>query len=119
MSVISPDELASYLREPGPLNADLIVQLANDLVEDAVGTSVSADPPPRVRAIAFEVAARAYRNPQGFSSETIDDYTYRRDSETRQAGVYLTASERSELMGYGTTSASAYTIDFGTPYPWV
>ena len=102
MAIITTDDLASYLRDPavsGDANAVLYVELANGIVEEVTGTLTSV--PTRVKAIALEVAARAWRNPNGYSSETIDDYTYRRDADTRQAGVYLTDSERAELVTYG------------------
>ena len=97
-SIIDLEDLASYLRDPSAndqANA-LIVELANGIVGEAA-PSLVAPFPTRVRAITLEVAARAYRNPNGYSSETVDDYTYRRDADTRAAGVYLTDAERAEL----------------------
>lgn len=98
--IITTEELAAYLQDSTITDdvAGLVVDLANEIVTDVVGAQ--DDPyPARVRAITFEVAARAFRNPEGYSSETIDDYTYRRDAETRRAGVYLTETERAELGG--------------------
>ena len=113
MAIITNEELASYLRLAATDNAvNLFADMANGLVEDITGPL--ATPPMRVRAITFEVAARAYRNPNGYSSESIDDYTYRRDGETRQAGVYLTEAEARELATYGgTTTAGPYVIPLG------
>lgn len=117
MAIITNDDLASYLRDPS-LSSDttvgLFVDLANGVVEDVTGTLATA--PTRVKAITLEVAARAYRNPNGYSSETVDDYTYRRDADTRQAGVYLTAGERSELLSFTTTpQRTAYTVAMASP----
>lgn len=102
MDIIDVTDLASYLDDETALNSDrvqLLVGLANDLVSDNyAGTDVD-NIPARVRAITLEVAARAHRNPNGYSSETVDDYTYRRDSETRQAGIYLTDAELADLGG--------------------
>ena len=112
MDIILADELASYLRDDSLTGADLdlIVELANGVVSDALGPQAADyEPSARVRAITLEIAARAYRNPQGYSSETIDDYTYRRDADTRQAGVYLTASELDELQ----LSAGALHVKMG------
>jgi hypothetical protein len=106
VDIIYIDDLAAYLNDntvTTSVNAALIVELANQLVSDITGDQTT--PPARVRAITFEVAARAFRNPEGYSSETIDDYTYRRDAETRRAGVYVTPSEREELLT-GDVSAS-------------
>src|SRR5512139_2477829 len=100
MAIITDAELASYLRLAAVDEAvTLFAGLANGLVGDVVGDLVTV--PTRVKVITLEVAARAYRNPNGYSSESIDDYTYRRDAETRQAGVYLTASEAAELAAFG------------------
>lgn len=92
------DTFLIYLRQPvegDDLAAvDQIVSLANGLVEEVTGV---LDPEPsRVQTIRLEVAARAVRNPEGFSSETIDTYTWR--AEARRAGVYLTEAERNELV---------------------
>jgi hypothetical protein len=115
--VISADELASYLRNPA-LSSDssfaYIVDLANGLVGDLIGTATTL--PIRVKTITLEVAARAWRNPNGYSSETVDDYTYRRDPNTRQAGVYLTDDERGEILQLvGMTGGTAYSV--GVPSP--
>lgn len=111
MDIIIKDDLTSYLRQPGA-DVDFTIELANGIVGEVIGDLTPI--PFRVKAITLEVAARAYRNPGGYSSETIDDYTYRRDAETRQAGVYLTDSERAELLGFsGQVSQVVYTIPLG------
>lgn len=121
MDIITTADLASYLRDATVTNdggAALYVDLANGLVTEAGGAPLLLlDPLPiRVKAITLEVAARAWRNPNGFSSETVDDYTYRRDSDTRAAGVYLTDAERAELVNItGVGTASAYSIVVGSP----
>jgi hypothetical protein len=115
MAIITKAELASYLRDPDVntnTDADLIVSLADGLVAEIVGAPTTV--PTRVKAITLEVAARAWRNPKGYSSETIDDYTYRRDADTRRAGVYLTDGERAELQSFDVMS-NAYSLDLGTP----
>ena len=113
MPVISDADLASYLRMGSPdATVALFAGMASDLVEDVTGTLGTV--PTRVKAIALEVAARAYRNPNGYSSETIDDYTYSRDTDTRQAGVYLTATEAAELATFtGTALSGPFTIPLG------
>lgn len=115
--IITPEELASYLRDPS-LSSDpsfaLIVDLTNGLVGDVTDDATSV--PMRVKTITLEVAARAWRNPNGYSSETVDDYTYRRDVNTRQAGVYLTDDERGEILQLvGKTGGPAYSVVVSSP----
>lgn len=109
MSIITPDDLASYLRATDPdwSTVELLTELANGVVEEL--PTVYADPTPtRVRAITLEVAARAYYNPEGLSYERGDDYGYGRPADTRNAGVYLTPDERSELLGLGVAVGSGF-----------
>jgi 5'-deoxynucleotidase YfbR-like HD superfamily hydrolase len=92
------EELASYLQVDA-VNAStgaLLHDLTEGLILDLVGVAASANP--RVKPIALEVAARAYRNANGYASETVDDYTYRRAATTQEAGVYLTDTERATLL---------------------
>ncbi len=94
--MLDVETLSIYLRD---INVDevvlhLIVEIANGLVQEVTGP---LDPePPRVKAIRLEAAARAVRNPEGLTSETIDTYTWR--AEPSRSGVYLTADEREELL---------------------
>jgi hypothetical protein len=100
MEIIVIEDLASYLGDDtvaGDGRAQMIVNLANGLVSDVVGESATVTT--KMQSVVLEVSARAFRNPEGYSSETIDDYTYRRDAETRRAGVYLTSTELSDLRG--------------------
>ena len=117
MSIITDTELASYLERAVTPALTMKVDLANDLVLELPYATPLAEPySARVRAITLEVAARAVRNPNGASSETVDDYTYRLPSETRQAGVYLTDAERAELLALGGVSrGTSYTIAMTSP----
>lgn len=106
MDFITEDELVSYLRldaEAASADSDLLelfVELANGLVSDYLGSPTSMDPiPTRIRTITLEVAARAFRNPEGYASEQIDDYKYTRPSSARAAGIYLTDEEEDWLRG--------------------
>lgn len=106
--MLDVDTLSVYLQDPDPDFAllYLIVELANGLVAEHSG---SLDPEPaRVQAIRLEVAARAVRNPEGLTSETVDSYTWR--AEPARAGVYLTGVERGELV--------ALTKGEPNPGPW-
>lgn len=100
------EDLASYLPESvsNPERAQLLIDLTEGLIATVVPQAVM-DSSIVALAIGLEVAARAYRNADGYSSETVDDYTYRRDAATRSAGVYLTADERSTLLALDTTTA--------------
>lgn len=100
MPIITDVELAAWLDRDVTANLTLKATLADQIVTELLyPETVPALIPARVKAITLEVAARSVRNPNGYSSETVDDYTYRRDADTRQAGVYLTAAERAELLG--------------------
>lgn len=101
------DELASYLQVDSITEATgtLLRDLTEGLILDVVGVAASNNP--RVKPIALEVAARAYRNANGYASETVDDYTYRRAAETAGAGVYLTESERVTLLAVRSGGATS------------
>lgn len=100
------EELAAYLPETAENEerALLLSDLAHALIYTIV-TPVVANVSLVAKAVGLEVAARAYRNADGYSSETVDDYTYRRDAATRSAGVYVTADERSTLLGLSPDTA--------------
>lgn len=116
--IINAGELATYLRgEAQESDLALLVELANGLVSDALGSAV-APYPTRVRTITFEVAARAWRNPNGYASETSDDYTYRRDADSRAAGIYLTDAERAELAGVGAGARVMRAGSIAVTSPW-
>lgn len=99
MALFTSDELAAYPGTEGipTATADLLTALAESLIygliprETADGSMVAAG-------IALEVVSRAWRNREGYASERVDDYAYSRPGETRNAGVYLTADERSRLQ---------------------
>lgn len=97
--LISLEELAAYLPDAGvdEGRAQLLVDLAVALVYSEVDQTV-ADVSLLAKGVALEVAARAYRNAEGYSMESVDDYTYRRDTSTRTPGIYLTIDERATLQ---------------------
>lgn len=65
-------------------------EAGKDWVTTAHGTpTVSA--PTQVVTIVVKAALREYRNPAGFTSEQLGDYSYRTD---QTGGVYLTEEER-------------------------
>lgn len=89
MALYTLDEFAAYMQSDAinTTTATLLLDLVTGLV-DELGTFTAY--PVSVKAVALEAAARAYRNPDGLTSETVDDWTGRRESA---AGVYLTESE--------------------------
>lgn len=104
--MFSLGELASYLPDTAddPERATLLRDLTLGLIYSVIPASV-ADDSIVAKGVALEVAARAFRNADGYASETVDDYTYRRGSQTAQAGVYLTGDERATLAGLDATTA--------------
>lgn len=119
MPIITDAELASYLETTVTASLTMKANMSDKLVTELIYASgLPATIPTRVKAITLEVAARAVRNPGGYSSETVEDYTYRLPTETRQAGIYLTPGERAELLGLdGVPQVGMYVLDLGTPAP--
>lgn len=99
------DELAIYMQVPSVADAayELLYALAEGEISAELaerGAALATLTPAqtlRVKGIALEVVARPLRNPGGLSSETIDDYTWRRDVSPGDLGVYLTPDERRRL----------------------
>lgn len=92
-------ELKIFLRDPDADGdvLDQIVELTNGLVEEITGPLSPV--PASVRVILLNVAARAYRNPEGatYRTESIDDYSEGLRIESSGIGVYLTPAERATL----------------------
>lgn len=101
-------EFAAYVQsDVDTATSTLLRSLVVGLI-DEIGTF---DPyPVSVKAVALEAAARAYRNPDGLTSETIDDWTGRREAAS---GVYLTESEQATIratLPAELASSAAFTI---------
>ena len=104
MYVMDPTKLASYpgVKIPTDDTRDLVVELTEGEINGVLGdASVAAS---AVNPIAYEVAARALRNPTGATSITsgIDDWkqTLRFEGDTAlatKAGIYLTDEETRKL----------------------
>lgn len=101
--LFTDDDLATYMQVDtvDVARYALLADLVEGLITDEIGAV--ADPTPSgVLAVALEATARAYRNPDGVISETVDDYTIRRSDAT--PGVYLTGAELRRLhVSTGTT----------------
>ena len=66
---------------------------ASALVRAEVPAALLGPPvPPLVVAVVCQAAARVVRNPEGYSSETVGEYSYRYDTDGG-GGVYLTDAE--------------------------
>ena len=96
--LFTDDELASYPGAEGiePATTELLRQLAEARIYAVLPQEI-ADSSAIARGIALEVVTRAYRNPNGYAAENVDDYGYRRPASTAGSGIYLTADERADL----------------------
>ncbi len=91
MAIYTLSEFASYVQQDvDTATATLLQTLTDGVIAGRVTVTVPASA--EVKALALEVAARAYRNPNRLNMETIDDYTWRVDN-AGDAGVFLTEDE--------------------------
>ncbi len=91
MAIYTLSEFASYVQaDVDTATATLLQTLTDGVIAGRVTVTVPASA--EVKALALEVAARAYRNPNRLNMETIDDYTWRVDN-AGDAGVFLTEDE--------------------------
>jgi len=67
---------------------------------------------------------RKIRNPEGYTSETIDDYTYRYNEQVRRGDIFLTDEEwallRPAVSGGAFSTSPGFVPDWGgrPPYLW-
>jgi len=102
MPYFTPAELAAYLRLPSAdeldtARAELLGALAGGLIAPIIVSVPALATDVRVKGIALEVVARAYRNPEGYVEESLDDWRGKLPEAAARAGVYLTNAERAEL----------------------
>lgn len=69
----------------------------------------AATAPAAVISVVLAVAGRALNNPEGFVSETIGAYTYRRSEDNNSTGIALTDAER-RLLARLSGGDAAYTV---------
>ena len=111
----SVSDLAAWVGQEIPADnprAAAVLMAASHAIVAEVGTQVAEDwqtVPGDVGAIAVQVAARVWFNPQGLVSDSIDDYS-RRWSESRESGIYLTAGERDLLSKYRTKPKGLWSL---------
>ena len=100
------DEFASYIQQDVDTSTATVVRrVASGWLMSATGLNVWPDPTPDdVWTWALELAAIAYRNPDGTSSETVDDYTVMADRARRKE--ILEAAR----VGYGGASIPQYSF---------
>lgn len=100
--IVNANTLASSLGAPHtPQSVAQVVAWTNALVTDE--WLYPEDPvPPRIEMLAYGVASRALRNPEGLESVTLShdetSRTKRYPPEMRRAGVYLTDEEYERLQ---------------------
>ena len=92
------------------------------LLEDAWGLILTSRPSaaervadPTFRALVVQIQCamvlRVIRNPDGFLSEQIDDYQYRRDAAVSDGSLYVSAAELALLGAGDGGSDGAWTIN--------
>ena len=64
--------------------------------------------PPAVITVVLQAALRAVRNPEGYTGETLGQYSYRRSDE--DLSVYLTDAEREIVGRYRQSSRALWTL---------
>lgn len=120
MALFDEDELAAYL-QVAAVNSDtfeLLLSLVESEVESETGDidDLTETQTATARSVAFESVARAYRNPQGFTSWAVDDARFTQDAAT--VGLYLTAAERSRLRRLTADSDSTVTGSIALRPTW-
>jgi len=97
---------------------DAIIEDAQDIVEseaEDLGIPAPTDANDRrlrmYTRIVATMAIRVLINPEGILSETIDDYTYRRDSAISSGALYVSDDEMAQLRPItGRRRRGAFTI---------
>jgi hypothetical protein len=98
--------------------ASAIIQDAQDILETAAEAAGVAPPNSteerRTRSyirVVASMAIRVLQNPDGILSETIDDYTYRRDSAVSSGALYVSDAEIDSLRPHtGRRRRGAFSI---------
>lgn len=105
------DALSDWLGEPITEVEDItragsVLTAASVLVRNFTGKTwltdagvIDPDLPDDVLVVTVQVAARGYTNPEGWRDERVDDWAGQ-GKPVPEAGLFLTASERSILAGH-------------------
>lgn len=114
--LVSPEEVRIRMQRPAPFAGVELTRVqavcvdASALVRAASGSTwLDPDDETRVKApemvslIARRCAERAVRNPEGFSTETVTDYSFQRpkDGSVGEGGLFLTPQEVKSLQQVG------------------
>ena len=91
MAVVAPDDVAASLGRPltDQFEIDQVKQWIDDaelLIRVRLGDLAALDQDV-LRFVVREAVVARLRNPDGYQSESIDDYTYRHGSETRRVTI--------------------------------
>ncbi len=114
MAIFTLSELASYLQQDlDTATATLIQTLTDGLIAEQTGT-VAIPAPVSTKAVALEVAARAYRNPNAIRQEAVGQWSYTRDAAAA-SGVFLTVANLALLLSPGESGDAYSIIPFGEP----
>ena len=92
-----------------------MIEDAQDIVEDAAEAAGIPEPTTdrgerSFKRIVAAVVIRVLRNPEGYLTETLDDYTYRRDSAVSAGVLYVSDAEVEQLRPAARRRRSAFTI---------
>lgn len=111
MSVVTGDietALGRTLTQAEAGQADQWISDARMLIEVRLGDLIALNQTALDYVVREAVVAR-FRNPEGYQSESIDDYTYRHGTETRRVTIL---PEWWDLLA---PAATAYSITVGSP----
>lgn len=95
--------LGSRVSGSDELRALSLLDDASDLVREVAGRSYLDDNgsllavPHTVMRVTVAAALRAFQNPGGFTSETLNGYTYQRRDDAATSSVYLTETEVADI----------------------
>lgn len=115
---VSKDDIISRFRElEGDEDAviETMITDAQDIVEDAAESAGIPEPTTArgertFKRIVAAVVIRVLRNPEGYLTETLDDYTYRRDSAVSAGVLYVSDAEVEQLRPVARRRRGAFTI---------
>lgn len=120
MTVQVPDietALGRTLTATEQAQADQWISDALLIIESRLGDTTLLDQA-RLDYVVREAVVVRFRNPEGYQSESIDDYTYRHGSETRRVTIL---DEWWRLLnpnhGDGAFTIRLYSDSVGSPYP--
>ena len=106
--IADPDEVAQV--EAWLDDAEAVILSRIPTLPDLLG--VGAPTVATLVMVESNAVIRKIRNPEGYTSETIDDYTYRYNEQVRRGDIFLTDEEWSLLSPAGAAGAFSTTPGF-------